>query len=75
MSREEELMAQIHNAVIGHDTRGRAILALPEGAPPLVMDIPGMSLGGYGLGSPIEGCQCPYCKGWDAAKYRDALGE
>ena len=61
MSYEDDLMVQIRNAVVGHDARGRAILVLPEDAPPIVMDVPGMGLSGYGLGSPIEGCQCPYC--------------
>ena len=61
MSHENELMAQIRNAVVGHDDQGRAILAIPSDAAPIDMDVPGMSLSGYGLGSPIEGCQCPYC--------------
>lgn len=61
MSREDDLMARISNAIVGHDAQGRAILALSEDAPPIVMDIPGMTISGYGLGAPMEGCQCPYC--------------
>ena len=61
MSRKDELMAQIRNAVVGHDGHGRAILAIPSDAAPIDMDVPRMTISGYGLGSPIEGCLCPYC--------------
>ena len=62
MTHGDDLMTQIRNAVVGHDVRGRAILALPDDAAPIVMDAPGMMLSSYGLGGPLEGCECQYCQ-------------